>query len=220
MMEMCPRALANITSTASRCRLLELPAEVRDQIWIFAVENWNPAPTLMAAGRAETDDYVHIGPGQRTTTPTAPPPSMLQKMPIRMDRFNRPLPPAITRACTQTRYETLQFYYESNIFECWRPLFWIHDWSQSTFVDWLSGLGPRKTMWLNDIVLLYKHEGELENDLEEPLAELGFDLKPNVIRSRQELSEYEHSYEAWGLPRHFGRQRRWDRWLAGNASTG
>ena len=104
------------------------------------------------------------------------------------------------------------------MFECWRPLF-FRDWSQSTFIDWLLNLGPEKTEWLNDVVLLYKHEGELEQDLEDALAELGVELKPGVITNRQELSEYEMSYEQLGLPRHFGKKRRTDRWLAGSAGN-
>ncbi|KAH9841265.1 hypothetical protein Tdes44962_MAKER07822 [Teratosphaeria destructans] len=105
----------------------------------------------------------------------------------------------------------------NNTFECWRPLFWLNDWRQSTFVDWLSHLGTDRIAWLTDIVLLYKHEGELEHDIEEALWDLGVEVPKGVIRARRELSEYEMCYEDWGLPRHFGKKRRWDRWMAGGA---
>ncbi|KAK5124517.1 hypothetical protein LTR85_001734 [Meristemomyces frigidus] len=136
-----------------------------------------------------------------------------------MDRFNRPLPPAITRACSLTRNETLHLYYAENTWECWRPLFWIHDWSQSTFVDWLSSLGPDRTRWLRDVVLLYKHDTELEHNLYDALAALGIEVNASAISHKQELSEYEMSYEQLRLPRAFGAKRKLDRWSAGNASS-
>ncbi|TKA71927.1 hypothetical protein B0A55_07923 [Friedmanniomyces simplex] len=182
-----------------RCRLLELPAELREVIWIFAVTDWAPPRT------------VEDGVGADCQPPT------LQRTPIRLDRFNRPLPAAITRVSRQLRHETLHLYYESNQFELWRPLFWINDWSFGTLIDWLTQLGPR-IQWLNDIVLMYKHGSELEHDIEEALWELGFAFsKPGVISNRRELSDFEMSHEAFGLPRHFGRQGR-DRWLAGASS--
>jgi hypothetical protein len=143
----------------------------------------------------------------------------LQRSAIRMDRFNRSPPPPITRACKQIRHETLHLYYVNNIFECWRPVYWIHDWTFSTLIDWLTSLGP-KTQWLNHLVLLYKHESELEHDIEPELRALGFDLKDGVVHDRRELSEYEMSHEALGLPRHFGsRGKRRDRWFVASAGS-
>jgi len=182
--------------------LLELPAEIREQIWILAVTEWYPSTTTL---------QDHTG---------AEAACILQRAPIRMDRFNKPLPPAITRACIQTRAETLKLYYEQNIFECWRPLLLRNpDWSQSTFFDWLASLGNERTAWLTCIVLLYKHENELEIQMEEVLAELGFCLAPGVIANKLELSEYEMCFQELGLPRHFGKKKRWDRWLAGSSSS-
>jgi len=189
--------MLTVATSMGRCRLLELPAEIREQIWLFAVIE---AGTSQSPPRNDSHDSTSV--------------TRSHRIPIRMDRFNKPLSPSITRVSKQTREETLKLYYEHNIFECWRPLFWVHDWSQSTFIDWLTGLGPLKTSWLTDIVLLYKHEGELDHDIEGPLAELGFELRPDIISSRLELSEYEMCYETLGLPRHFGTKRRWDRWLA------
>lgn len=68
------------------------------------------------------------------------------------------------------------------------------------------------------MVLLYKHEAELEHDVEEALAEEGFELAEGAITSKQELSEYEMCFETLGLPRHFGKKKRWDRWMAGSSS--
>lgn len=54
----------------------------------------------------------------------------------------------------------------------------------------------------------YKQERELETyDVEASLADDGFEV-PALISNKLELSEYETSYEAMGLPRYFGRQRR------------
>lgn len=66
--------------------------------------------------------------------------------------------------------------------------------------------------------MLYKHESELEYDIEPALAEEGFELQDGVITHRQELSEYEMCFADLGLPRHFGKKRRWDRWMAGSAT--
>jgi hypothetical protein len=178
---------------------MQLPAELREQIWEHAVTEWSAAT------------------GNRHKPPVGGA-DMLEKAPIRMDRFNRIPPPAITRTSRQLRHETLHLYYEHNVFECWRPVYWVHDWTYSTLIDWLTCLGPR-TRWLNNLVLLYKHESELDHDVEPELRALGFDLKPGVIHNRQELSEYELSHEALGLPRHFGsRGNRRDRWFV--ARTG
>ena len=141
------------------------------------------------------------------------------KRPIRMDRFNRPCPAPLTLVCHQIRTETLKLYYQQNIWECWRPLFWLKDWSESTLIDWLCSIGPERTKWLRDIVLLYKHENEMEHDIKQALCEADFELKDCAIHDKQELSEYEMCFESMGLPRHFGRKRRWDRWMAGSVAT-
>lgn len=59
------------------CRLMNLPAELREQIFSFAVTEWVPVP----------DEFVTIG--------TPPPRSVrvLQKRAIRIDRLNKPTPP-------------------------------------------------------------------------------------------------------------------------------
>lgn len=70
------------------------------------------------------------------------------------------------------------------------------------------------------MVLLYKHDAELEHNIDDALVDLGIELDTGVISHKQELSEYEMNYEQLGLPRHFGTKRKRDRWLAGNASNG
>lgn len=129
-----------------------------------------------------------------------------------MDRFNRPLPPAITRVSREVQNETLPLYYQQNIFECWRPLFWLGNWSVSTLIDWLSSLEPREVGWLRHIVLLYKNKDELEYDVEDALLEQGFEFNDCTITNKLELSEYEQCFEELGLPRHFGKKRRNDRY--------
>lgn len=190
-----------LTPACRRSRLLDLPAELREQIWTHAVTAWTSTDHV-AEDHASGDHQVH----------------MLRKMPVRMDRFNRSLPPGITRACRMTRHETLHLYYESNIFECWRPIYWNHDWTFSILVDFLTGLGPR-ARWLNDLVLLYKHESELEHDIEAELRTLGLDLKEGIITNKKALSEFELTHEALGLPRHFGKRGR-DRWWIGSGGIG
>ena len=137
--------------------------------------------------------------------------SMLEKQPIRVDRLNRPLPPGITLANYQLRRETLHLYYEQNIFECWRPFVWQHDWSLCTLVYWLTALGPLQISWLKHVVFLYKNESELEFDFEGALDENGFRFEDGVVSYRQELTEYEMRCEELGLPKHFGKKkcRRW-----------
>ncbi|KAK3626793.1 hypothetical protein LTR56_019611 [Elasticomyces elasticus] len=185
-----PRVDAPSLSMPSPSRLLQLPAELREEIWILAVTEWAPE-------KAVKDSAVR----------------MLRRTPVRLDRFNRPLPAGITRVSRQLRHESLHLYYQYNQFELWRPLFWINDWTFSTLIDWLGQLGPRME-WLNDIALMYKHESELDHDIEEALWEIGFAFsQPGVISDRCELSEFEQSHQALGLPRHFGRKTR-DRWLA------
>lgn len=177
-------------------------------IWIHAVTEWTPISELNTGSCAGED--------QQTPCRT-PAYCELEKKPIRMDRLNRPPAPSITLVSHQLREETLQLWYQHNVFECWRPLFWLKDWNQSTFIDWLVSLGPDQTKWLRQIVLLYKRDGEIEHDIESALVEEGFVLKDCAIVHKQALSEYELCFEELGLPRHFGRQRRWDRWLAGSA---
>lgn len=164
-----------------RCRLLELPAEIREQIWIHTVTTWTRVKHRM-----------------------------LERQPIRIDRINQPVPPSITQTSAQLRAETLHLYYQHNIFECWRPHphFWMDGLSHSTFVSWLSTLLPEKIAWLNSVILLFKNPSELEYDIESDLKEKGFELGDGVLSFRQELSEYEMCYEELGLPRYFGKQRR------------
>lgn len=190
------------TSTGT-CRLLALPAELRELIWLHTVTEWTPAP--------EDKHDKHTSPQRRSR--------ILEKRPIRMDRFNRPLPPAITRVSHQLQAETLALYYQENIFECWRPLFWMYDWSVSTLIDWLNSLSLRKIKWLRHIVLLYKHNDELEHDVAAALIEQGYELNECTITSKLELSEYEQCFEQLGLPRHFGKKKRNDRWGAAQPST-
>ncbi|EMC95543.1 hypothetical protein BAUCODRAFT_34291 [Baudoinia panamericana UAMH 10762] len=103
--------LADIGEAIPRgSRLLDLPPELREQIWHFAVTEWAPVPP--AGDRVDDEDDV-----VRDTYTSLP--RLLQKAPIRMDRFNRPSPPPITRVCRQTRQETLHLYYSENVFECW-----------------------------------------------------------------------------------------------------
>lgn len=184
--------------------LLELPAELREQIWMHAVTQWTPASEIEVGG---------------PSTCAVSQCKALVKRPIRMDRFNRPSPPPITRVSHQLRSETLHLYYQCNIFECWRPMSWLKDWSQSTFVEWLAFLGPERIKWLQHIVLLYKHETELEHDVHSALADEGLVLVACAIEDKQELSEYELCFEELGLPRHFGKKRRRGRWVAGSAAS-
>ncbi|KAM3413908.1 hypothetical protein BST61_g10581 [Cercospora zeina] len=137
-----------------------------------------------------------------------------------MDRFNRPCPPPLTLVCHQIRTETLKLYYEQNVWESWRPLFWLKDWSESTLIDWLSCIGPKRTKWLRHIVLLYKHDTELDHDIKRALCGAGFPLEDCDIHDKQELSEFEMCFQSMGLPRHFGRKRKWDRWMAGTVAGG
>ncbi|KAK3110951.1 hypothetical protein LTR53_014250 [Teratosphaeriaceae sp. CCFEE 6253] len=186
------------------CRLLALPAELREAIWTFAVTEWTPSKPSLSSTRVDT---------QRPAPPDRP---MLQRTPIRVDRLNRPPPPGLTGVSRQLRHETLRLYYTSNQFELWRPLFWLHDWTLSTLITWLAQLGPHRTPWLADVVLLYKHASELEDhDVYEALGAMGFVLAGRgVVRERLEVSEFEATHEALGLPRHFGRRGR-ERWVAG-----
>ena len=157
---------------------MELPAEIREQIWIYAVTDWEPA------GRG-----------------------MLEKQPIRVNNLNRPLPPTVTLANRQVRAESLYIYYAHNTFETWLPFVWHRDWTQSTIVMWLDSIGPEKAWWIEDIVLLYKAEWELDNDVERAIWDIAYAFKDGVVRFRQELSELEMRYEEWGLPTSFGKKR-------------
>jgi hypothetical protein len=178
------------TSHTTGSALLNLPAELREQIWVHAVTSWT-----------------------RSTTANGTPDGKLEKQPIRVDNLNRPLPPALTRVNRQCYTETLHLYYTHNIFECWRPLLQSPIWStHSTLAFWLNSLGPEKVDWLTSIVLLYKRAEELE-DLDFGLAlelEAGYVLRPGVLTFRQELNEYELCFEQLGLPARFGsRGYRW-----------
>lgn len=127
------------------------------------------------------------------------------KISVRIDKLNLPLPPPLTRVCRLIRLEALPIYYSDNVFEFWRP--W-QNWDFSLFRNWLIALGPQRTLWLNHVVLMYKQDYELETDVEQALRDEGFALKDGVIATRQELTEYEMKYEQLGLPRRFGAQRR------------
>ena len=178
-MAMSERGSTKNTSNTD-CRILSLPAEIREQIWIHAVTNWTRDPST----------------------------NTLIKQPIRVDNLNRPLPPGLTRVNRQLYTETLHLYYIHNIFECWRPLIHSPLWSSSsTLMYWLNSLGPEKVALLTSIVLLYKKESELEVDFHQALAIEGWSIKSDVLSFREELSEYELCYEQLGLPRHFGRRR-------------
>lgn len=196
------RGSKSITSTGT-CRLLALPAELRELIWIHTVTEWTPALA-----------YKHD-----KQVPSTRRSSILEQRPIRMDRLNRPLPPAITRVSHQLRAETLPLYYQENIFECWRPLYWVCDWSASTLINWLDTLSDREIIWLRHIVLLYKNEDELQYDVAIALVEQGYELGECDITSKLELSEYEQCFEQLGLPRHFGKKKRFDRWGASHTSA-
>jgi hypothetical protein len=111
------------------------------------------------------------------------------------------------------RRESLHLYYEHNIFECWRPRYWLRDWTTSILAEWLFAL-DEKTLWLRSLVLLYKQDSELEHDLEDALAQAGFKFHPEAVSNKKELSEYETVFEDFGLPRHFGRSRAQPRWTA------
>lgn len=157
--------------------LLGLPAELREQIYIHAITNW-----------------------------TCSKPGILSRQPIRIDKFNHPVPPPLTLANHQLRSETLHLYYNHNTFELWRPKTWAPlGVAYSTLVSWLQALGPERMGWLRDVVLLYKREGELEYDVFADMAKEGAELKPEVMRTRLEQTEYEMCYEMMGLPRKFGK---------------
>ncbi|KAI5363974.1 hypothetical protein Slin15195_G096290 [Septoria linicola] len=199
-------ALELALAPAPRCHLLELPAKLREMIWTHAVTQWTPS-----------------SPDVNTKASSCSSPQMsrreLVKRPIRMDRLNRPCPAPITLVSQQLRAETLQLYYQENVWECWRPLFWIIDWSESTLIDWLSYIGSERTEWLQHMVLLYKHENELEHDIKQALLDEGFMLANCTIDDQHELSEYEKASAVLGLPRHFGRKRKRDYWMVGSAAT-
>lgn len=185
------RQLLLMLPPPARCYLLELPAEIRELIFVHAVTDWMPATTSTNTAKSETPSAFA---------------SELIKQPIRIDRFNQHSPASVTLVSQQVRAETLHLYYQENIWEFWRPLYWLEDWSQSTFIDCLACLGPERTAWLRHIILLYKNEDELEHDIESALAEQGFVLNKCTIDNKQELSEYELYAEQLGLPRRFGRK--------------
>ncbi|EGP86703.1 unnamed protein product [Zymoseptoria tritici ST99CH_3D1] len=191
-----------------RCRLLELPAEIREGIFILAVTEWGPVPG---------DDFIEMPPSEVSDARRRVP--LLEKRAVRIDRLNRPAPPGLTCVSRQLREETLHLYYKHNTFELWRPLYWLPDWTCSTFIDWLTML-EEKIHWLRDIVLLYKHDDEMEHDLEGALAYEGFQLRPGIITSTKEVSEYEIASAQFGLPKHFGSKKGTSRRIRWIASSG
>jgi hypothetical protein len=194
------------------CPLLDLPAELREYVWMYAVTEWQPlcpVPVRHDALSISPENSDDGGaPAPKLTAPPHPRRGTQVQKPIRMDRFNRPLPPPLTMVSHQTRQESLPLYYQHNIFECWRPLFWHRDWSHSTLIDWLHSLTPRRTTWLSQLVLLYKHEDELAHDIRGALTDEGLALGHCNITDQQELTEYEMCFEELGLPRYFGK-RKW-----------
>lgn len=75
-------------------------------------------------------------------------------------------------------------------------------------IVWDSSIALKSSPSLIGYVLRYKHESELEAyDIKRALYENDFDVRAEILH-RRELSEYEMSYEAMGLPRHFGRPSR------------
>jgi hypothetical protein len=176
--------------TAGRCRLLELPAELREQIWGYAVSEWHP--------KAEEDDDNDASDAGSS--------AVLYRRPVRIDRFNHTPPAAITATSSQTRAETLRLYYALNAFECWRPRFKRKLWIYSSLVNWFEFLGPEKLTWVQDIILMYKTNDELETNFEDTLATEGYMIPRGVIRHQLQLTEYEQCFEQLGLPRHFGRR--------------
>lgn len=65
-----------------RCRLLELPAEIREGIFILAVTEWGPVPG---------DDFIEMPPSEVSDARRRVP--LLEKRAVRIDRLNRPAPP-------------------------------------------------------------------------------------------------------------------------------
>lgn len=172
---------------STRCRLLELPAELREQIWTYAVSEWvldDSAGGVDGRGRM-----------------------MCYRQPVRIDRFNHHPPPAITATCSQIRAETLQMYYELNTFECCRPRFRRKIWTRSSLVDWLTFLGPVKRTWLRSIILLCKPNDVCDADVEATLALVNLRVPEGIIRQKLQVTDLERRFEQLGLPRHFGRKR-------------
>ncbi|KAF1820588.1 uncharacterized protein K489DRAFT_36967 [Dissoconium aciculare CBS 342.82] len=205
--------------TPPRCRLLELPAELREQIWNLAVSDWIPIKPgddeEEEEGEDEEDESNNYPSEEQEGTHQDLPATssesvltLLRRAPIRIDRFNHIPPAAITRTCSQIRFETLQRYYNLNRFECWRPRFrrkgWIYS---SSLIGWLQLLGPEQRGWLRSVTLLHKPNDDLSHDPEQILVDEGLPLPPGVLRQRLLLSEYEQCFEQLGLPRHFGKKR-------------
>ncbi|KAK3699318.1 hypothetical protein LTR37_016470 [Vermiconidia calcicola] len=181
-------------SKRGHCYLLELPMELREQIWVHVVIGWTPVSTE----------------NTQVTRPTR----MLERLPLRSDSLNKPLPPTITETCGQIRAETLPLYYKLNTFEFWRPRPWTIDTRHSKFLDWLRMLGTERTSWLRDVVLLYKDEDEVFEGVQNALEKFGFRLRLDVLRYQQEVDEYEMSFEAMGLPKRFGTMGETPKWCA------
>ncbi|KAK3698781.1 hypothetical protein LTR37_016785 [Vermiconidia calcicola] len=176
------------------CCLFELPAELREKIWIHVVIEWTPTSTENSQTKQSR--------------------RMLERLPLRSDSLNKPLPPAITETCVQIRAETLPLYYILNTFELWRSRPWTIDTRQSRFLDWLRMLGRERTSWLRDVVLPYKDKDEVFEGVQYALEKFGFRLRLDVLRYQQKVDEYEVSFEAMGLPKRFGATGEAPRWCA------
>jgi hypothetical protein len=192
----------NKPSPPPRCRLLELPTELRDQIWDLAVSDWIPLES--SSGEDST-----------TTTTSSDTPPTLVRARIRIDRFNHTAPTSLTRTSSQIRRETLQRYYALNTFESWRPRFkrkhWVYP---GSLVPWLRLLGESRRAWLSEVVLLHKANDEriAEEDVEGFLEREGLGLRKGVVRQAVLVDEQNVSagggFEQLGLPGHFGEIRK------------
>jgi hypothetical protein len=189
-----PKTTTHNNPPPPRCRLLELPTELRDQIWDLAVSDWIPSSN-----------------DESTTASDSSSPPILVRAPIRIDRFSHTPPTSLTRTSSQIRHETLQRYYALNTFECWRPRFKRKHWAFSgSLVPWLRLLGETRRGWLRDVVLLHKVNDEriAERDVEAFLGRAGLGLRKGVVR--QDVLRLEEDvgavrgFEQLGLPGHFG----------------
>jgi hypothetical protein len=75
-----------------RCQLLELPAEIREQIWVLAVTEWECSPRDLVQLPPVTPGSAEM----RTIT-------VLERRAIRIDRFNKPVPPGKTSVASPDR---------------------------------------------------------------------------------------------------------------------
>lgn len=100
--------------------------------------------------------------------------------PIKIDKFNQSRPPPITRECHQIREESLNVYYNKNVFEFWRPRYWQPNWiNLSHFSCWLARLGSERRKFVRSVRLLYKHDEELQFNMKEALEREGLELPKN-----------------------------------------